>query len=174
MKRAFTIVELIVVISIIAMLSAAGILTYSNQQKRAREARRITDVGQISDAIQQYISLGNAVPTTAGAWSTTDPTGPLSVLVSTGLLADVPVERFNQGTSTRCQVYHYNAPTNNIATSVGPSGAVGIRQYAISFHSEVASAASQAHPMNASLVTLNNVGPATGCNYYSAFLLGPK
>ena len=174
-KRGFTIVELIVVVGIIALLSAAGLMSYSNSQRRAREARRITDVGQISDAIQQYVSLGNAVPTTGGAWSTTAAAGPLAVLVSSGILADVPVERYtDQGSTTRCQVYHYTAPTTNIATAVGPSGVIGSRQYSLSFHSEVATAASQPHPMNPSLVTLNVATPDSGCNYYSAFLLGAK
>lgn len=176
MKRhAFTLVELLVVIGVIGILSAMAIMTYGNQQKRAREARRITDIGQVSDAIQQYVSLGNDVPTTAGAWSNTAATGPLAVLVNAGLLGSLPVEKNpDQGTDSRCTSYLYEAPTTQIASTVGPGGVVGTRQYTLSFHSEIATAASQPHPMNGSLVTLNTGTPTASCKYYSAFLLGPK
>ncbi len=172
-RRAFTIVELLVVISIIGLLAAAATLTLSNSQRRARDAKRIADIGLISDSIQQYVSLGNNVPTTSGAWaSTTD--GSLNILVTSGLLAAVPGEQNPIGTITRCMVYHYTAPTTNLVSVTGPQGAVGLRQYALSFPSETMDAAVAYNAMNSSIVSLSGYLKGASGTCTNGFLLGPK
>lgn len=166
-------VEIIVVVGIIGVLTSAAVLVFSNQQKRSRDARRIADVGSISDAIQQYVSLGNDVPTTGGNWSRTS--GPeLAVLVSSGLMNKVPDEFKSGGSTTRCSVYHYDAPNNNTRYATDPAGAqVGLREYSLSFHSEVTTSAGY-HPMNSALFTISTHTPEASCPYYSAFLFGPR
>jgi len=174
MKRAFTLIELLVVVGILAILSAVAIASFSSAQKRSREARRISDIGQVSDAIQNHLSLGNDVPTTGGSWGSTDPSGALSVLVSSGLLSSLPKPPVALGTTTRCMVYHYEAPNNQSKTGTGPTGVIGLRQYSLSFASEVATQISAYHPTNPSLMTVSGYAPEAGCNYYSAFLFAPK
>lgn len=49
----FTLVELLVVISIIAILSVLGISLFGGVQQRARDARRRTDIGAIKNALEQ-------------------------------------------------------------------------------------------------------------------------
>lgn len=66
--KAFTLVELIIVISIIALLSTIGITTYSSVQKDARNIRRKADLKEMKTALEAYKAKNGDYPTTAGAW----------------------------------------------------------------------------------------------------------
>lgn len=50
----FTLVELLVVISIIAVLSAIGLVIYSNVIKQGRDSKRQSDLRVIQSALEQY------------------------------------------------------------------------------------------------------------------------
>jgi len=54
LQKGFTLIELMVVVSIIGILMAAGILAFSNAQTSARDAKRKADVDAISKALEQY------------------------------------------------------------------------------------------------------------------------
>lgn len=51
-KKGFTLVELLVVISIIAVLSVIGITIFSSTQKEARNSRRRSDIDAIAKAME--------------------------------------------------------------------------------------------------------------------------
>ncbi len=51
-KKGFTLVELLVVISIIAILSVIGMVVFSSVQKSARDARRRSDIDAIAQALE--------------------------------------------------------------------------------------------------------------------------
>lgn len=53
-SKGFTLVELLVVISIIAVLSVIGITIFSSTQKTARDSRRRADVDALSKAIEAH------------------------------------------------------------------------------------------------------------------------
>ena len=65
----FTLVELLVVISIIAVLSVIGVTVFSGVQKSARDAKRRGDIDAISKALEVHYgkcaeeNLGGAVHT---------------------------------------------------------------------------------------------------------------
>lgn len=52
--RAFTLVELLVVISIIGLLSTLALVSLNGARAKARDAIRINDIKIISDAIEMY------------------------------------------------------------------------------------------------------------------------
>ncbi|MFS8159122.1 MAG: type II secretion system protein [Candidatus Roizmanbacteria bacterium] len=65
-KSAFTLIEILVVIGIIAILIGLGSVSYSTAQKKARDARRKGDIQAIQNAFEQYYSIcGFSYPVTA-------------------------------------------------------------------------------------------------------------
>ncbi len=57
--RAFTLVELIVVVTIIAILWTVGFISYSNYLTSARDSNRISQMTRIADALQVYGTTNN-------------------------------------------------------------------------------------------------------------------
>lgn len=59
--QAFTLIELMVVVGIIAILATIGFSVYSNAQKIARDGKRIGDLQEIQKALEQYYAATNSV-----------------------------------------------------------------------------------------------------------------
>jgi prepilin-type N-terminal cleavage/methylation domain-containing protein len=64
--QGFTLFELLVSISIIAILTVVAIVSYSNAQKKARDARRIQDVDAVGKALEQYYADNTTYPANLG------------------------------------------------------------------------------------------------------------
>ena len=82
MKKAFTLLEMLVVVGIIAVLVSIGTSSYSTVQKKARDAKRKSDLTSIRNSFEQYYSICNfkypsAVPAAGSKLTatTTDCTG---------------------------------------------------------------------------------------------------
>lgn len=60
--KGFTFIELMVVISIMAILVGAGIVTYTGTNKRSRDARRKTDIEQVRSALEMYRADNGSYP----------------------------------------------------------------------------------------------------------------
>lgn len=56
-KRAFTLLEMLVVIGIIAILLGLGAVSYSTAQKKARDSKRKSDLSAIRNAMEQCYSI---------------------------------------------------------------------------------------------------------------------
>lgn len=66
-RRAFTLIEILVVITIIAVMLAAGAVTYSSVTKKSRDAKRRSDMGQIQQALELFRSDTMEYPSCGGA-----------------------------------------------------------------------------------------------------------
>jgi len=61
-KRAFSFVELIVVVAIMAVLSVAAIISYGPAQKKSRDSRRMADLEKIRMALEMARQVGTTYP----------------------------------------------------------------------------------------------------------------
>lgn len=62
--KGFTLIEIVVVVSIISLLSAIGLTMYVEQQKNSRDAKRKSDLTLISGILQNYYSVNKVYPDT--------------------------------------------------------------------------------------------------------------
>ena len=67
-KKSFTLLEMLVVIGIIAILLGLGAISYSTAQRKARDAKRKSDLKTIQNALEQYYAVcGYQYPTPQGS-----------------------------------------------------------------------------------------------------------
>ena len=112
----FTLVELLVVISMISILAAMGIVGYRNSVRHAQEGVLKTDLFRMRDAIDQYYADKGKYPAN------------LDALVSDGYLRKIPEDPITKSTDT-WQTVPAEADPNNPAAEPGiydiKSGAQG-------------------------------------------------
>jgi general secretion pathway protein G len=84
----FTLIELMVVMSLIVILASIGLTLYGNSVTRAKEATLKEDLFRMRDAIDQYYADKNKYPSS------------LDELVSEKYLRAVPIDPFTQTTDT--------------------------------------------------------------------------
>lgn len=83
-QRGFTLIEVLVAVTIIAILISIGVVSYGSVNKRSRDAKRKGDVEQLRSALEMYRADNSYYPNSgSGAWA--DASGLSTVLVSTYL-----------------------------------------------------------------------------------------
>jgi general secretion pathway protein G len=87
-ERGFTLVELLVVISLISILAAMGLVQYKNSITRTQEATLKTDLFRMRDAIDQYYADKGKYPAS------------LDSLVSDGYLRKLPEDPITKSTDS--------------------------------------------------------------------------
>jgi general secretion pathway protein G len=102
----FTLIELMVVMSLIVLLASIGLATYTNGVTRSKEAVLKEDLFRMRDALDQYYADKNNYPAS------------LDDLVSEKYLRAVPVDPFTQAADWRTEMSEPD-PTN-------PSAQTGI------------------------------------------------
>jgi len=105
-NRAFTLVELVVVISILAILSGVLVPRVTNHMRSARDARRLADIKIIRNAIEQYHMDKTEYPgantnSAFGGWDVSHDGNFIQELVDTGYLEKTTLDPRNDST------YHY-------------------------------------------------------------------
>lgn len=62
-KKAFTLIEILVVVTIIGLITSIAVVSYTSINKNSRDARRKADLEQIRAALEMYRSNNNTYPT---------------------------------------------------------------------------------------------------------------
>src|SRR5436305_12167851 len=101
--RGFTMIELMVVMSLIVVLATMGMTQYKTSQIYAKEAVLKEDLFRMRDAIDQYYADKNQYPSTVDA------------LVSDGYLRKVPEDPFTKSSTTWQPVAAEPDPANPTA-----------------------------------------------------------
>lgn len=68
-KKGFTLVELVVVVSIIMVITAVGAISFQSANKKARDGRRKADLEKIRLALEMIRQVGETYPASAAALS---------------------------------------------------------------------------------------------------------
>lgn len=68
-QRGFTIIELLIVVTILALLAGIVAFPLNESQARARDARRAADLKSLQAALLAYKNAHSQYPSTNGAWS---------------------------------------------------------------------------------------------------------
>ena len=80
-KKGFTLLEILIVVGIIAAITAFGAAAYGSAQKKARDAKRKGDLGTIQKAYEEYYSIcGYQYPTTMTSVICTTPNPTVAIL----------------------------------------------------------------------------------------------
>src|SRR3954462_10336398 len=102
-NRGFTLVELLIVISLISILAAMGLVQYRNSVMSAKEATLHTDLFRMRDAIDQYYADKGKYPSS------------LDSLVSDGYLRKIPEDPITKSSDSWQTVPAEPDPTNPTA-----------------------------------------------------------
>ncbi len=99
-KRAFTLIELLIVVAIIGILAAIAVPNFLNAQLRANTARCLSDLRSISIAAEQYQLDQNTYPPSHRIWFLTTPMAYLAAIP-----ADVFPPKVKAGNSQQPESY---------------------------------------------------------------------
>lgn len=111
-RAGFTLIEVLVAVTIIAVLASIGIVSYGSINKRSRDTKRKGDLEQIRSALEMYRADMGYYPNTGGGnW--TDGSNLSATLVSTYMPA-IPSDP-----KSPTQVYRYKATSLSGANYYG-------------------------------------------------------
>lgn len=110
--RGFTMIELMVVISIIGLLSSVIISSVSVSRDKANVAQRLSSAKEVEKALEVYYSNTGSYPNTSGSWSSLCSTWGGDTNWIPGLtptyLARLPRDPDTNGSNACCYMYRSN------------------------------------------------------------------
>ena len=105
-QRGFTLIEVLIVVTLVVILASVGLATYTNSVRRAREATLKEDLFRMRDAIDQYYADKTKYPQS------------LQDLVTDGYLREIPKDPITNSRDTWTTVAAEPDP-NNVAAEPG-------------------------------------------------------
>jgi prepilin-type N-terminal cleavage/methylation domain-containing protein len=128
----FTLIELMVVVAIIGLLLAAGVASFTQVQKTARDGRRQQDIKAFQDALEQYKNAVGTYPATAttatiGTYFTT---GVIPVVPTGGTLVTGGPAAYTYTTSAANDAYCVCSGIEVVAKGNATGNATGVCTYA--------------------------------------------
>lgn len=102
-SRGFTLIEMLIVMTLIVVLASVGLIAYQSSVRRGREAVLKEDLYRMRDAIDQYYADKGKYPTD------------LNELVATNYIRRVPVDPMTNSTETWQAVQAEPDPNNPTA-----------------------------------------------------------
>lgn len=96
MKKGFTLIELLVVIAIIGLLATLAVVAFGNARKKARDAKRLSDIKQTSKAVELFYDEYGRYPDSSDGNCAYDASfltgGCLEALVTEGYFSKLPTD----------------------------------------------------------------------------------
>ncbi len=118
-SKGFTLVELLVVLSIISLLSSIILGGVSGYRLKGQDAKVISEVRNLRTALELYYNKYGYYPSTSGTYtctagtgsnSCTPGTGVLQALVTEGFISKVPIGNGADGNGVDPQEIYYGSP----------------------------------------------------------------
>ena len=105
-RKGFTLIELVIVVSILAILAGVMVPRLAGRAAKARDARRLADIRAISTAITAFYADTGGYPDfqeneTTGGWDVSFDGNFINELVNRGYLTEAPKDPIND------EKYHY-------------------------------------------------------------------
>jgi prepilin-type N-terminal cleavage/methylation domain-containing protein len=114
-SKAFTLVELLVVVSIISLLTLMTFSSFTAARKKERVNRRVAHLKQVQTALEYYFAVNHTYPTTGGvyrsqcsAWGGYSANNVIPNLVPTYLPVMPQDPQMNTVTNSSCYIYVSN------------------------------------------------------------------
>lgn len=89
-QKGFTLIELMIVITVIAILSAVALFAFTRVQKQSRDARRKAEMKTLQTALVAYNADNGTYPATIGLLCPTGPSGCTGAAGSVAYVNSIP------------------------------------------------------------------------------------
>lgn len=157
MKKGFTLIEMLVVISLIGILAALALVSFQNSQKQARDTQRKSDLRQYQNALESYGNMANGLypHRSAGASAYSQ----LCADLNTRIEPDMPCVQDPKNSSDTTFDYRY------LSNGSGAVGSATATQYILYGKVENASGTTYAlYCSNGKVGTSTSAPNLTNCN----------
>lgn len=133
-KNAFTLIELLIVISIIGLLGSIVFIALSRSKQKARDAKRLVEILQVQKALEGYYAQNGRYPNgdtnDCSGWDT----GNLDFPLLSGRMPGFLDARVGDPIGTGCsgygyRYYRYSAGTSGCDVSKGAFYVLGINRF---------------------------------------------
>jgi prepilin-type N-terminal cleavage/methylation domain-containing protein len=91
-RRGFTLIELLVVIAIIGILATLAVVNFGSARMKARDAKRLSDMRQMSTAILLYYDANGSFPCSGSEFHIDDQTTCLTTALVPTYMASLPLD----------------------------------------------------------------------------------